>query len=405
MSENSDAGRPPSGAFADASRPRRALIVSTGRDRGALAAARSLHRSGWVVGIGTPDGGGMLGSTRACSARYVVPKPRQDGAAFVEGVTSAVRAGSYDVVFGGADDWMAALSAYRDAIPTRVAHPPHEVVSDALDRTTLAAIARRAGLDAPHTEPATDAALEAWSGPLIVKSRTHWFPGQSKAHRIEARLFADAHAARPRIEEIRRAGAEAVIQAPVEGSLGALIGIFRDGRLDGRVQQVASRLWPTPSGASARAETVRVDESLVAKAEALLADLGWWGLVELQFLTGDDGIPHLIDLNGRFYGSMALANAARPGLADAWGRLVLGEHVAPLSDAPQGVRYAWTAGDLRRARSERRGGLVPDVAQSLRWAWGARRSVWDLRDLGPAVHVATARLRRLSPRTGPAAPR
>lgn len=379
---------------ADTAHARRALIVSTGRDRGALAAARSLHASGWVVGVGTPDGGGMVGSSRACSARYVVPRPRHDGAAFVEGVASAVEAGGYDVVFGGADDWMAALSAYRDSIPTLVAHPPHDVVSGALDRANLAECARRAGLDAPHTELATDEALARWRGPMVVKSRAHWFHGQTKAHRIEARRYSDPASARHRIHEIRREGAEAVMQVPVEGGLGALIGIFRDGRLDGRVQQVATRLWPTPNGASARAETVRVDDELAAKVEALLRELGWWGLVELQFLTGADGVPHLIDLNGRFFGSMALANAARPGLADAWGRLVLGEDVAPLPDAPAGVRYAWTAGDLRRARAERRGGLVADVVDSLRWARGARRSIWDRRDLGPSWHLASARVRR-----------
>lgn len=373
----------------------RALIVSTGRDRGALAAARSLHRSGWFVGVGTPDGGGMLGSSRACSARHVVPRPRQDGTAFVDAVSKAVEEGSYDVVFGGSDDWMAALAAYRDDIPTHVAHPRHEVVSAALDRVILAEHARRAGLATPHTELATDEALARWRGPLLVKARAHWFPGQTKAHRIEAKRFPGPDAARVRIEEIRREGAEAVIQAPIDGDLGALIGIFRDGRLDGRVQQVASRLWPTPNGASACAQTIPVDDALVAKAEDLLSGLDWWGLVELQFLTGTDGIPYLIDLNGRFFGSMALSNAARPGLADAWGQLVLGREVAHLPDAVPGIRYAWMAGDLRRARIERRGGLVADLAETVRWAVGARRSIWDPRDLGPARHLVTARFRRI----------
>ncbi|MDD9204840.1 hypothetical protein PU560_00005, partial [Georgenia sp. 10Sc9-8] len=68
------------------------------------------------------------------------------------------------------------------------------------------------------------------------------------------------------------------------------------------------------------------------------------GLVELQFLTGADGVPHLIDLNGRFFGSMALSNAARPGLTDDWGRLALGEPVGRLPDARPGVRYVWAAG-------------------------------------------------------------
>lgn len=90
---------------------------------------------------------------------------------------------------------------------------------------------------------------------------------------------------------IRAADAEPVLQTPVRSRLGALIGIFHDGRLHGRVQQTTTRLWPTPNGVSARAMTVPVDEELVARAEALLQDLGWWGLVELQFLTGEDRVP------------------------------------------------------------------------------------------------------------------
>ena len=70
--------------------PRRALVVGTGRDRGALAAARALERAGWHVGVGTPDGPGMLGATRAAAARHEVPRPRGDGARFIDGVRRAV---------------------------------------------------------------------------------------------------------------------------------------------------------------------------------------------------------------------------------------------------------------------------------------------------------------------------
>ncbi len=372
---------------------RRALIVSTGRDRGALAAARSLRQAGWAVGVGTPDGHGMLSSSRASTARYVVPRPRGEGTEFVRGVRAAAADGGYDVVFGGGDDWMAGLAAYRDDIPTRVAHPGGDVVQAALDKMHLAECARQVGLAAPRTAPATESALAGWQGPVVVKCRAHWSHGQTRPHRIEAKLFPDADAAREQVERVRRAGAEPVLQEPVAGHLGALIGIFREGRLDGRVQQVTSRLWPTPNGVSTRAETVPVDAELATRAENLLRRLGWRGLVELQFLTDDDGVPHLIDLNGRFYGSMALANAALPGLVDAWGRRVLGETVPDLPDAPPGLRYAWTAGDLRRARVERRGGVVADVVDTLRWSRGAHHSVWDLRDLGPTWHLATSRLR------------
>lgn len=372
---------------------RRALIVSTGRDRGALAAARALHESGWVVGVGTPDGSGMVAASRAVTARHRVPKPRGDGRSFVAAVTAAAGAERYDLVFGGGDDYMAALSAYRTELPLPVAHPPFEAVRQGLDKLALTRHAVAAGLAAPRTVPATDQVLAEWIGPVVVKCRTHWEHGQLRPHRIDARSYPDAgDAARARVELIRASGAVAVLQQPVSGRLGALVGVMVDGRLRHRVQQVSSRLWPTPNGMSARAETVPVDDTLAARAEAMLRSIGWTGLVELQFLTDADGVAHLIDLNGRFYGSLALAVAARPGILDAWGRSVLGERVADLGDGAPGVRYAWLAGDLRRAGVERLGGLATDLASTAWWGLRARHSVWQLRDPGPTARLLRERL-------------
>ncbi len=119
----------------------------------------------------------------------------------------------------------------------------------------------------------------------------------------------------------------------------ALIGLFVEGRLRSRVQQETSGTWPTPSGVSCRAQTVEVDEDLAARATALLTALGWSGLAELQYLRDDDGRRWLIDLNGRFYGSMALANAAGANLADAWARSALGRPLPSLPDGRPGVRF------------------------------------------------------------------
>lgn len=372
----------------------RVLIVSTGRDRGALAAARAFKRAGWFVGVGTPEGGGILGSSRACDVTYSVPRPRHDGTLFIEGVSRAASAGRFDIVFGGGDDWMAALAAYRSQIPIPVAHPQYDVVETVLDKIRLSHHAEKAGLASPRTEVASDDAVAAWSGPVVVKCKEHWAPDQTRSLRIEAKLFADAASAATQVARIRAAGAEPILQAPVHGRLEALIGVFHDGRLQGRTQQAADRLWPTPSGASARARTVPVNEHLVRKVESMLGELGWYGLVELQFLTGDDGVFHLIDFNGRFYGSLALAESAAPGLVRAWAENVLGRGPRNLEDARTGVRYSWAAGDLRRARVERRGGLLRDVLGTLRWAARAQHSIWDPQDIRPSLALALERFRR-----------
>lgn len=366
----------------------RVLVLTLGRARGSLAAVRALGQAGWIVGVGSPEAKGMVAASRWCHRDHLVPRPRGDAQPFVDAVREAVAEGGYDVVFGGGDDWMLALATYRDQIPAHVAHPPVAELKAALDKVNLSRHATAAGLAAPRTEPATEAVIDRWSGPVVVKCRTHWYPGQQHWHRIETRRYPDASSALRRVQRIQEAGLEPVLQEVIDGTLGALIGLMHEGRLVGRVQQETTALWPTPSGVSSRAFTVSVDEVLASQAETLLADLGWEGLVELQFLTDPQGTPHLIDLNGRFYGSMALANAAGANLADAWARQVLGHPLPRMQDASPGVSFVWSAGDLRRAFAERRRGLFADVASSLRWArCSTTSSVWDAGDIRPALNL------------------
>lgn len=382
----------------------RALVVTTGRARGSLAAVRALGRAGWIVGVGLPDVRGIVTASQWCQQHHLVPRPRGDARPFIEAVRAAVDEGGYDIVFGGGDDSMAALALYRDDIPAVVAHPPSDVVMAAIDKVEVTRRGAAAGFATPYTKPATEQARRDWLGPVVVKCQAHWQPGQRHDHRIEARRYPDILSAADRIRFIVDAGLRPVLQQTIDGHLGALVGVMHGGRLIGRIQQEASGVWPTPNGVSSRAQTVDVDEALVARAEALLNDLGWVGLVELQFVTPAGGEPHLVDLNGRFYGSMALASAAGVNLADAWARQALGRPVPDLADGRVGVTFAWTAGDLRRAFAERRGGLMADIASTLWWARkSTTNSVWDRHDIGPATAMlaaaVTSTLATLRPRS------
>lgn len=186
----------------------------------------------------------------------------------------------------------------------------------------------------------------------------------------------------------RSAGVEPLLQEVVDGELIALTLLVDRGRPVARVQQRAGAVWPRPAGVSARAVTVPVDETLAGPLTDLLAGLSWSGLAQAQFLAGPDG-PVLIDVNPRYYGSMALAAAAGTDLPGLWAALATGRPVQPVGDAAAGVRYTWLEGDLRRALAERRGGLRSDVADTLRWARGAVHSIAARGDPAPlAFHVA-----------------
>jgi hypothetical protein len=134
--------------------------------------------------------------------------------------------------------------------------------------------------------------------------------------------------------------------------------------------------------------TEPVDGSIGTSIARLLSDLEWYGLAQLQFIATTSGERFLIDLNGRFYGSLALASGAGTDLAGAWANLATGRPVE-VHEPRIGVRYQWLEGDLRRAMVERKGGRLADVKSCLSYARGATHSVWSWSDPGPALSYVT----------------
>jgi predicted ATP-grasp superfamily ATP-dependent carboligase len=364
--------------------PVRALVVEQGFSRGALAAVRALAQAGWYVGVGSPDGRGLASSSRACARRHVVPAAHENQAAFLAAVAEAVRGGGYEVVFGAGEAEVLTLSEHRDAVPAVVPHASHDIVLTALDKARLGEAAVAVGIHIPASlEPDS---LQDESQPVVVKARLHAQPGQAGAPpRIDTNVVIGASAARRRVAQIAAVGGQAEVQEFLAGDLMAYAAVTTaSGRkVVAQSMQVASRVWPPGAGASCRAVSVPVDPELSARAGALFAALGWFGLAELQFIVAADGQARLIDLNGRFYGSLALAVRAGANLPATWAALATGRAVEPVT-AGSGVRYSWWEGDLRRALQERRGGAARDLVGALGAGVGATHSITRLRDPLPA---------------------
>lgn len=356
-----------------AERPGRALILDDGQTPYVLPVVRAFGRAGWEVGLGS-DVDGPAGRSRWVVRQHRVPAPERGEEAFAEATERAVAEGGYDVAFGADDIEMLALSAMRDRLPCLVPYAPHDSVLSAVDKLELTRAAERVGLGAPRTLGATESAVAETDLPVVVKSRLHWTPGSSAAVRHLLVSFCDDRdEVAARVAEIADAGGEAILQQPIDGELMALSTII-DGEGDAVAWSQQRTLRPSLRRTSARAETVPLDTVLAERVRALLADLGWFGLANLQFMRPPGGEPHLIDLNGRFYGSIELAIAAGVNLPVLWAELALGR--APTSPvlARPGVGFQRLPTDLRRARVERRNGLVRDVLDTIAYAPRAAQS-------------------------------
>lgn len=370
----------------------RALILDGAYSRGALAAARSLGRAGWLVGVASVGGRSRAASSRYAARTHALPWPGSGGGAFVSAVAAAVSAEGYEVVLPSADAEILALSGRRDLLHGAFRYPPHETVLRTLDKLALQDAAVVAGVAVPATVAATEQSVRQTRLPVVVKPRLHAasreIAEQSLPVVAESRAEAAAAAA-----AIRARGAEPVLQELVEGELVAYAVVLGEGgAVAARAQQRAQAVWPARAGGSVRAVSERVDEELERRSLVLLAELGARGLAQLQYIETTAGERFLIDVNIRLYGSIALAIAAGADLPLVWAGSSTGRGPDEPQLARPGVRYHALHGDLKRVASQ--AGLAGAVADCLRYSAGAAHSVWRWDDPRPAFVYPRQRLLR-----------
>lgn len=367
------------------------MILETGLARGALAGARGLRAAGCHVGIGSPVAG-LSARSRAVNEWHRVPPVEAGKEPFVEAVRDTVRAGGYDIVFAAGDAELLVISEERERLGATVPHPPHPILLRGLDKLDLMRAASDAGLQVPETWEADAETLPEIEGPVIVKPRLRL--GTDKpGRRLGAGVAATADEVRAHIAQIEAAGGKALLQERLSGSLIAWIAVLDDrSRVLVEVQQAARRLWPPGGGVSASAVTVPVSPAISRSARNLLERLSWSGLVELQFIVGPDGRARLIDLNPRFYGSLALAIGAGANLPAVWAASALGFN-SVRAEARVGERYHWLPADLRAVLVEPTRRVPANLVGALRWAFGAHHSVWSARDPAPSAWYAAQLLR------------
>jgi len=369
----------------------RALLIDQSRDRATLVAARELTAAGFEVGTGAWQPS-LASTSRFVHRHHEVHECEDDEDRFIADIANAVRAGGYEVVFCTYDVGLLVLSRRRAEIaPAVVPYAAHEIVERSFDKLAFSEAAAAAGLAVPHTEEASEAALQAWRGAVVVKARIH------APTRYDTRRFAAAAQAAPFVAELRAEGARPLLQECIEGQLGAVVVVVdREGEVVAEVQQRCDRSWPADAGITARARTVAPDAELSVRVRELVRRLEWFGLAEIEYLLDDRGVPRFTDFNGRFYGGMALAGRAGVNVAATWALLAIGRPVARAAPQRVGARFQWLNRDL--AASLHADG-PRGMAMALALAPGSAHSVWNPRDPAPATrYLLPEGLRRLRAR-------
>jgi predicted ATP-grasp superfamily ATP-dependent carboligase len=329
------------------------ILVTDGEQRAALSVARSLGAAGHWVLIAAARDGSIAGSSRYASAEFIAPDPLIDPEAFADRIAAVCRSESVELLLPITD---ASLLAVQDR-PKRFAEitipwPEADTVRRVANKAVVLDLAREIGLATPQqceigSERELKNVLDRVTLPVVVKPTRSLGEADAERHKFVVAHAADPDRLRKAVQKYPRAAFPLLLQQRI---VGPGIGIFLlswNGRLIARFAHRRIREKPPSGGVSVYCESIAMPQDLEAGSRQLLDGLGWSGVAMVEFkLDQASGRPYLMEINGRFWGSLQLAvdsGVDFPRLLVAAAR---GENPAPVLDYRTGVRSRWWWGDV-----------------------------------------------------------
>jgi predicted ATP-grasp superfamily ATP-dependent carboligase len=227
--------------------------------------------------------------------------------------------------------------------------------------------------------------------------------------KLGVRHAEDAARLREVIAALPQAAFPVLVQERIVGPGQGIFVLRWQARTIARFAHVRLREKPPSGGVSVLAESVPGDPELVQAAEALLAALDWEGVAMVEFKRdASTDRPYLMEINGRFWGSLQLAIDAGVDFPRLLVEATLGGVPRESLTWRSGLRSRWFWGDLdhlliRLIRSGKVLDLPPGspsrsgaLLRFLGWRpWRERDAVFRLNDPMPFLRESAGWIRAL----------
>jgi predicted ATP-grasp superfamily ATP-dependent carboligase len=350
------------------------VFVTDGDQRPALAITRSLGRRGITVIVGDEKRGSLASSSRYCARSVVYPSPYRQPEAFDRFLRDFVAREQLTVLMPVSDVTTYAASRHRDELArySAVAAPSFDSFELVTDKWRLLQRASTCGIPIPRTQfvdgiAGLAAVLPQLTYPAVVKpvrSRTltsrGWVGGGVQYAYSEPDLLrlyrtSDDLASHP-----------SLLQERISGCGTGVFVLCDRGEVRAAFAHRRLREKPPSGGVSVLSESITLDPRLLEQASLLLGPLGWHGVAMLEYKQDlRTGESFLIEVNGRFWGSLQLAVDAGVDFPYLNYQLARGQQLEPNSYRV-GMRSRWLLGDLDHLmlRVLGRARNLPDAAPS-----------------------------------------
>jgi len=356
------------------------VLVTDGEHRAALAITRSLGRAGYRVVVASPRARTIAAASRFAAAKVLTPDPLRDPTAFVAALREhcsvlgvSVLIPVSDQALGPVLDAPASFPGVTVPFPDRVAY--RRISDKGLVLEEAAALGIRVPSQIVLSGPPSAGELDAVKFPAVLKPARSVIKtpsSQVKLSVLHSASRADLEAALALLPD---SAYPILLQQRVVGpGLGVFL-LMADGAPLAAFGHRRVLEKPPSGGVSVCAESVPVAPELLRRSVELLRRFQWEGVAMVEFKRDRiSGEPFLMEINGRFWGSLQLAIDAGVDFPRLLVDHALGGQVSPVTSYRTGVRCRWRLGEvdhvIARFRRQSNGQALPPDVPSLATAVG-----------------------------------
>lgn len=387
------------------------ILVTDGEQRAALAVVRSLGRAGYRTIVTSSRPRPLAGGSRYAAAEFLIPDALDETEAFVAAIQQLIGEEQVSVIIPIAEPALLALLPIADTLEgVQIPFAPAEAFQHICDKAEVARLAAEVGIHVPRQHRLenpddADSISTQLDFPLVLKPIRSVVGEGANRQKVSVIHVAD----RTQLDAaLMRLPSSAFPILAQERIIGPGVGVFllmQNGEPTAAFAHRRLREKPPSGGVSVLRESIPLDPELLERCVELLRRFAWEGVAMIECkVSAATGVPYIMEINGRFWGSLQLAIDAGVDFPRLLVEGVNGN--GPVVHYKNGVRLRWELGDVdhliaRMRRSPEELALPPDAPGRSRafldffagFLPVNRQEIFRLRDPAPFLRESIAWLR------------
>lgn len=288
------------------------VLVTDGEQRAALAVVRSLSAAGFSCIVGSHGGRSLAGASRGAEEEIALPDPGTTPEAYANHVGQMVRKYSAVAVLPISEPSLLALLPHSDDIGAVIPFPDAETFKRICDKKAVLSAAREVGISVPEQHVLETPRSEIPSSityPVVLKPHRSVFaaPDGTRA-KVGVEWAYSESECRQKLLAYPTPAYPMLLQEAIRGPGVGVFVLLHEGEVTASFSHERIREKPPSGGVSVLRRSIPLESDLLDRSVKLLRRFNWSGVAMVEFKRDrDSSEPYLMEINGRFWGSLQLA--------------------------------------------------------------------------------------------------